>query len=78
MCGNHDTVATVGAKAQASRCTRCGHAFSAAEWAAMRLLGRLGQGDLAAVVDPWPTHRVVEVRACAGCGGTLSRMRPAC
>ena len=55
------------------RCARCGHESTAEEWRARPSVRTLTSAELVGHVKPWPADAVVEVRACAGCGGSMAR-----
>ncbi len=55
-------------------CSGCGRAYDATQWSALQLIKRLDASDLLSVVRPWPSHCVVEARACAFCGRAMSRV----
>jgi hypothetical protein len=57
------------------RCARCGHACAADAWLTQPPVRTLTRADLGACVTQWPSDAVVEVRACAGCGGAMARRR---
>jgi hypothetical protein len=59
---------------EVSSCFDCGAAYGAAQWSALELVKRLDARELVALVRPWPADLVVEARACASCGRTLSRV----
>jgi hypothetical protein len=55
------------------RCARCGYACSADVWRELPKERTLTSADLGGCVSEWPANAVVEVRACAGCGGAMAR-----
>jgi hypothetical protein len=57
------------------QCARCGHACPAETWRAQPAQQTLTRDDLAGCVVAWPEDAVVEVRACAVCGGGIARRR---
>jgi hypothetical protein len=58
---------------QPVRCARCGYACAASAWGALPKERTLTPADVAGYVSAWPANAVVEVRACAGCGGAIAR-----
>ena len=57
-----------------SRCSWCGSGYDAAQWSALRLVNWLSAEEVALYVICWPSHAVIEVRACARCGRTISHI----
>jgi hypothetical protein len=58
---------------QAILCGGCGHAHSPGAWAALAVVRTLTSRELNAYVSTWEDARVIEVRACARCGGGMAR-----
>jgi hypothetical protein len=55
------------------RCARCGYTCPADAWRALPKERTLTRTDVRECVSTWPADAIVEVRACAGCGGQIAR-----
>jgi hypothetical protein len=55
----------------------CGLTHDGVEWLTLRLVRRLSADEIATHAVGWPRHLIVEVRECAHCGRSVSRMAEA-
>ena len=58
---------------RSAACSQCRHEYSGAAWAALPVVQTLTGRELGAYVSAWQEAHVIEVRACAVCGGTMAR-----
>jgi hypothetical protein len=59
-----------------ARCGRCGAAYDAGAFAALRSVSVLARAELSDLVVAWPQNVVVVVRACASCATPIARLAP--
>ena len=58
-------------------CAGCRRAYSRGAWLALPVVRRLTGGELSEIVIAWEKTRVIEVRACTGCGRKMARVAQA-
>ena len=55
-------------------CGRCRRAYSPLAWAGLPKVRTLTPDEVHRHVIDWRDERVIEVRSCAACGGSMARM----